>query len=117
MLHARLRRTPEGPKKFVVVLEDGTGNQRTIRFGQLGASDYTIHKDYERMLRYLHRHSYPEDWRHRSVDNVRSTREDWSDPYTAGFWSRWLLWSRPSLRQAKDVITRRFGITFGSRRY
>jgi hypothetical protein len=115
-MRARLRRTPDGPKKFVVVLEDSRQQHHTIRFGQLGASDYTIHKDYDRMLRYLHRHSYPEDWRgSKRPDGVVSTREDWDDPFHAGFWSRWLLWSRPTLREAKELITRKFGIRFQGR--
>ncbi len=111
MFTAELRRTPSGPKKFVVVI-NGT---RTIRFGQLGASDYTLHKDFDRMVRYLRRHARPEDFLRRglrSLDDVRSSKEDWDDIFTAGFWSRWLLWSRPGLKAAKAFMARRFGIRF-----
>ena len=65
----------------MALLPDGT----KVRFGRSGYSDYTIHKDPVRMQRYLARHS---------------ARENWRDPKTAGFWSRWLLWSEPSLRAA-----------------
>ena len=41
---------------------------------------------------------------------VHSDRERWSDPSTAGFWSRWLLWSHPSLRAALRFLKERWGI-------
>jgi hypothetical protein len=59
-----------------------------VHFGRQGYSDYTKHKDKERMERYLTRHRRRENW----------TR---SGAKTAGFWSRWILWSRPSLIGAK----------------
>lgn len=81
---------PKDPKKYQVVI-----GSRTIKFGAKGYSDYTIHKDRERMVRYLIRHK---------------SRENWSDPMTPGFWSRWLLWSEPSLKNAKSLIKRKFGL-------
>ena len=59
-------------------------NQKIVQFGANGYSDYTIHKDYDRMLRYIARHK---------------TREDWtiSGIYTPGFWSKHLLWNKPSI--------------------
>lgn len=62
-------------------------NGKTVHFGRWGYSDYTIHKNYSRMLRYLARHVKRENWTP-------------SGKFSAGFWSRWLLWSEPSLRQA-----------------
>lgn len=82
-----------GPKKFRATLEDG----RRVEFGAKGYSDFTIHKDPERMQRYLNRHRKREDWSKRGID-------------TAGFWSRWLLWSRPSLRGAIRLIENRFNV-------
>jgi hypothetical protein len=73
----------DGIRKFVARFPEGG----TVHFGQYGASDYTAHKDRERMLRYLTRHRSRENW----------TR---SGAKTAGFWSRWLLWSEPSFEQA-----------------
>ena len=58
-------------------------------------SDYTLHKDPLRKERYIQRHS---------------EHERWADPFTAGFWSRWLLWNRDSLRASAQDIQRRFGI-------
>ena len=67
----------------MAVFPDGA----VVRFGLAGFSDYTIHKDAERMHRYLVRHRKRENW----------TR---SGGKTAGFWSRWLLWSEPSFKKA-----------------
>ena len=69
------------PKKWTAIFPDG----HNVSFGAAGYEDYTIHHDHERMLRYVTRHQ---------------KRENWSDPYTAGFWSRWLLWSKPTMKEA-----------------
>jgi len=85
-----------GIHKFTAVFPDGA----VVRFGRQGYSDYTKHKDPERMKRYLARHggsSAP------GARGTRSSRENWtrSGAKTAGFWSRWILWSSPSLIGAK----------------
>jgi hypothetical protein len=77
-----LRKSGDGIHKWTVQV-DG----HTVHFGRKGYSDYTIHKDRARMLRYLGRHIKRENW-------TKAGRA------TAGFWSRWLLWSEPNLRQA-----------------
>jgi len=70
--------------KFTATFPDGG----KVHFGRQGYSDYTIHKDRERMKRYLVRHTRRENWKR-------------SGAKTAGFWSRWLLWSKPSLEGAR----------------
>lgn len=67
----------------------------TVDFGGRGYSDYTIHKDPARRLRYIQRHK---------------KTEDWSDPTTAGFWSRWLLWEKPSLRSAITFVSKKLKV-------
>lgn len=79
----RLSKSPATGKKFRIILPDG----RKVDFGAKGYSDYTIHKDKERMKRYLIRHQKRENWTKGGVA-------------TAGFWSRWILWSEPNLRAA-----------------
>ena len=69
------------PKKWTAIFPNG----KKVSFGASGYEDYTTHGDAERKERYLKRHK---------------KNEDWSDPYTAGFWSRWLLWSKPSMKEA-----------------
>lgn len=88
-----LKKSPNPKKKFRVVFEDGNH----VDFGAKGYSDYTIHKDPERMKRYLQRHRSREIW---SKNGIK----------TAGFWSRWLLWSYPSLKQAKTFMEKKFQI-------
>lgn len=78
------------PKKYQVTVGD-----KSIKFGARGYSNFTVHKDPLRMQRYLIRHK---------------KRENWSDPTTPGFWSRWLLWSEPTLKDAKALIKRKFGL-------
>lgn len=78
-----LSRSRNGVHKFRALFPNG----KSVRFGLKGYSDYTIHKDKERMKRYLTRHRRRENW-------GRSGR------YKPGFWSRWVLWSRPNLRAA-----------------
>lgn len=89
----RLEKNPDKLKKFKVTLPDG----RSVKFGARGYSDYTIHGDEERMKRYLTRHRSREDWTKGGID-------------TAGFWSRWLLWSKPSLDEARKYMEKKFSI-------
>jgi hypothetical protein len=39
--------------------------------------------------------------------------ENWkkSGVHTAGFWSRWLLWSKPTMTGAKALIKKKFNIS------
>ena len=76
-------------KKFDTII-NGT---KTISFGARGMSDFTIHKDEARTNLYLNRHR---------------KREDWGDAYSAGFYSRWLLWNRPTLKESIDDLNKRF---------
>jgi hypothetical protein len=77
-------------KKWTVQLPDG----KKVSFGASGYEDYTMHHDAVRMQRYVIRHQ-----RH----------ENWTDPHTAGFWSRWLLWSKPTLAAAIKEAEKRSG--------
>ena len=76
--------SPHNKKKWQVAIPF-EGKYKKVTFGQMGSEDYTMHKDPERQRLYLARHR---------------TRENWDDPHTAGYWSRWLLWNKPSMSQA-----------------
>lgn len=95
VITVRLRRSPITTKKWRAEFPNG----RHVDFGLRGFSDYTIHKDRARMERYLVRHRRRENWTP-------------SGRYTAGFWSRWLLWSRPSLQGAKRATEKALGPGF-----
>ena len=77
-------------KKFFV----DDGNKR-IYFGAAGYEDYTIHNDLRRKQNYNSRHV---------------VRERWDDPTTAGFWSKWILWNKPTLQASVNDTRKRFGI-------
>lgn len=81
-------------KKLDVVLEGDSGREKTVRIGAKGMSDYTQHNDSERKERYIRRHQAREDWKLSGV-------------LSSGFWSRWLLWNKPSLAESKrDVLSK-----------
>lgn len=103
----RVFKEPKGsPKKFRAVLPDG----KVVRFGARGYSDFTIHKDPERMKRYIKRHGGAVNKRD-MLKVTKSSKENWSATgvRTPGFWSRWLLWSFPSLDKAAQHTSRVLG--------
>lgn len=80
-------------KKFMVISPDG----KKTHFGAAGYEDYTIHKDDERKKRYIIRHQKNENWNKSGI-------------HTAGFWSRWLLWNKHTLRSSMQNIMDKFNI-------
>lgn len=108
-MHAIVTRSPHPAKKLRATLSDGT----TVDFGARGMEDYTTHKDARRMSSYLRRHGGLTSKEYANAKRLdtpklrqsmaqihQSTKENWRDPRTAGFWSRWLLWSEPTLALA-----------------
>ena len=67
-------RSADGKHKYVAIFDNP---YKVVYFGQLGASDYTIHHDEDRRDAYLKRHI---------------KRENWNDPMSPGSLSRWILW-------------------------
>ena len=70
----------DGKHKYFIMTKSG----KHIYFGAVGYSDFTIHKDPDRKQRYINRHEKNENWTKSGIDS-------------AGFWSRWLLWNKPSI--------------------
>ena len=68
---------------------------KTVSFGQKGASDFTKHKDTERKNRYIDRH--------KKNKNLNA-----SGAKTAGFYSKHVLWNKPTLKASIDDINKRF---------
>jgi hypothetical protein len=86
-----LKKSNKLDKKFMAIFQNRkTGRNKTIHFGAAGMEDYTIHKDKARMENYIKRHG--------------AMGEDWSNPLTAGWWSRWLLWSKPNYKDAYNLV-------------
>ena len=78
-------------KKYYII----TNSEKKVYFGAAGMSDFTKHKDEARKQRYIDRHKKNESW----------TNKD-----TAGFWSRWLLWNKPTIKASYEDIKKRFKI-------
>lgn len=93
-MQAVITTSPLKTKKYKVVVDDGK-KKKTIHFGAKGYEDYTIHKNTERKYRYIDRHK---------------SKEDWQDPFTAGFWALHALWNKPTLQGSLNDIKRNFDI-------
>ena len=78
-------------KKYYIITKSG----KKIFFGAAGYSDMTQHKNEERKNRYILRHERNENWTKSGID-------------TAGFWSRWLLWNKPTIKESYEDIKKRF---------
>ena len=96
-IKAYLRKSKNPKKKYVVTINGLDGKKKTVHFGGAGYSDYTKHKDKERMKRYDKRHKPREDWSKKGIKK-------------AGFWSKWILWSKPSLKEAVKHTENKFNI-------
>ena len=62
--------------------------------GDVRYSDYLLHNDDERKRQYLARHQH----------------QDWTNPRTAAFWSRFVSWNRPTMRESLREIKQLFDI-------
>ena len=91
MIHYYPYKSDKPDKKYYII----TNKNKKVYFGAAGMSDYTIHKDEARKQRYMNRHQ---------------KNENWNDINTAGAWSRWLLWNKPSIRASYSDIKSRFNL-------
>lgn len=85
-------------KKWMIsYINPESGRVKTINFGAKGMTDFILSKgDKKRKERYIKRHS--------------GMGEDWNDPSTAGFWSRWILWNKPTLKGSIKDTEKQFDI-------
>ena len=88
-----LRPSSRNGKKWMITTSSG----KTVHFGAQGYEDYTMHKTKDRQQRYIARHKAKENWTKSGIGS-------------AGFWSRWLLWNKPSLAASIKDTEQRFGI-------
>ena len=83
-------------KKFKAIFYDNWDHKfKTIHFGAMGMSDYTVHRDDERKERYLKRHY---------------KNENWNDFKTAGALWRWILWNKKTIKESIEDYKRRFNL-------
>ena len=98
-----ISKLPNTKYKFQVdLLNTETNKVKTVKFGASGMNDYTIYNkeegkkiaDEHKRL-YLARHRKREDW---TKDGIT----------TRGFWSRWLLWNKPTLEKSLEYILKKY---------
>lgn len=80
-------------KKYDATIITESGRNKTISFGFKGMDDFTRTKNEEQKKRYIARHQ---------------ARENWSDPTTAGFWSKNILWNKPTIAASLRDTKARF---------
>ena len=86
-MKVEVSRSDRAGKKWQARLESG----KTVHFGASGYQDFTQHGDTKRRGSYLARHRPNQDWSKGGVG-------------TAGFWSRHLLWEKPTVRGAAKAL-------------
>ena len=95
-----IKKSTSKQHKLMAIFYDKDGDKiKTTHFGWRGMSDYTRHKDKERMKRYDKRHG------------AKKSGENWKKPMTAGALSKWILWNKPSLKDSFEDYKRRFNLT------
>jgi hypothetical protein len=118
-MHVVLTPSPTVTHKYRVLLP----NKKTFDIGSLMSPDYTDHRNPRLMRAHLLRKGaqIPRDLRietdpyeiHRGMLYAdTSTEENWDDPFRAGYWERWLLWSYPNVNQAQLWMTMRKNVLF-----
>ncbi len=85
-----IQKSKNKDKKYDAIID----NKRRISFGAAGYSDYTKHHDKERKQRYIDRHKKNEDW---GISGVK----------TAGFYSRWITWNKPTIKESVEDFKKR----------
>ena len=86
----RITIAPSSRAAYKYKASDGS---RATHFGARGHQDYTTHRDEKRRMNYLSRHASREDWGRSGV-------------MTAGWLSRYILWEKPTIREAVAAASR-----------
>lgn len=110
MDHIIIRKSDREDKKLISLIpiyDNGNIKHIKIYFGAPGYTDF-INKSNkatkvhnrpaeETKELYLNRHKKNENW---TIDGL----------FTPGFWSRWILWNKPTLKGSIRDLSNRFGI-------
>ena len=79
--------------KYIATFEDG--NTYKVSFGAVDYHDYTTY--YKQSPEYAKNRKQLYITRHKM-------REDWANPRKPGFWSRWILWNLPTVRESIEYV-------------
>ena len=95
-MQAILMKSQNPKKKYTVYVENiNNGKRKKINFGSAGMNDYTLTNDDKAKERYINRHQ---------------SRENWNNPFSAGFWSKHLLWNDKTIEKSISKITRDYNM-------
>lgn len=87
-------------KKFTALFVSADGKRtKRVSFGAAGMNDFILWNKKEG--------SAVAKQRRRNYINRHRKRENWNDPFTAGWWARWFLWEKPTLAQSRDFVKRK----------
>ena len=113
MYLAYMIKSDKPEKKYKVIVSDGN-TLKTIYFGSSMYEDYTtMHKNDTRR----ERTSMPSPAcetalccrvRKKLYIDRHKSKEDWNNPFTAGFWSRWILWNKKTILASIKDTEKRF---------
>jgi len=87
-----LQKSTRKNKKLMIIFE-GKDKKKKVHFGNRGSDDFTTTGDKDKKKAYLARHK---------------PREDWTDPFSAGALSRWILWNKPTIKESFKDYEKRF---------
>lgn len=77
---------------------ESNGQTKTIHFGAVGYSDYT---------NYYKTNKEEAEKRKNAYISRHKVNEDFNNPLTPAFWSRWILWNLPTIEASlKDTLKR-----------
>lgn len=99
MYTAILTKSQDGKNKYNVSIFSEDKREfillKNIKFGAAGYGDYTLGTTDKQKSDYIARHGAKEDW----------TKTGY---FTAGFWSRWVLWNKRTIEDSIKDINKRF---------
>jgi hypothetical protein len=93
-----LKKSKRDDKRFVLIMEK-LGHKHHFGFKKNGKNGKTFidGRTEKERLNYLARHRVRENWNKSGI-------------HTAGFWSRWILWNKPTLQESINDVEKRFNI-------
>ena len=86
MINVTIKKSTNNNKKFDAYFPD-----KKISFGDSSYSDFTISKNIEQRNRYIQRHK---------------KNENWNNPETVGYLSRFILWNKPTIKESINDINK-----------
>lgn len=102
----QLNKSYDGKHKYIAYISCGCAgrdlknckNKKMVKFGAKNYQDYILSGgDETKKKAYIARHQVNEDWSKSGI-------------YSPGFWSRWVLWNKPTLKESIKDIEKRFNI-------